>query len=491
MSAAPEMAPSGDDQARGYRAQTLLSFVRLKWFIHLRWIMLACCVGALAIDAVLSRPARRPLQLFVVIVGLTAINIVWVLCTSGLRKRVREGETDRIDGVRGASILANAQIAVDLFALTLLLRYSGGVENPMAMFYLFHVAIAALLLTAREVFVHAFWAILLYTLMAFGELAEFLTPHYPFLPALPDLRLHQQPGFVFCAIFITSTSIFGMLYFMLRIVARVASHERNLAQAICALRESKAAISALQQRKAMFMRTAAHQLKTPLAAIQTQVSLLREGLVPAGEVRTLYDRIVARCREGIGQVTDLLVYARMQDLDADRHAAARTDAVAVVQAVCDRYAPIARQKGVTLKRSAGPAQAGLVRVDAADLADCLANLLDNAIKYTPGGGDVTVSHCVDGGAAVIEVFDSGMGMTEATRAHLFEPYRRGSEAILADIPGSGLGMSIVQAVVEQAKGRVNVESAPGRGTRVRVAFPLVADTPSSAATWAEKGTLGA
>lgn len=482
----PTIALRPGEDERDYRAQTLLSLVRLKWFIHLRWVMIGCGLAALAVDSMFSHPARRPLQVYLVLAGLAGINIIWVTLSHYLHRAARDHASGEPVSIRGASALANAQIAVDLLALTLLLRYSGGVESPMAIFYLFHVAIAAILLRAKDVFLHAFWALALYAGMAYGEFVGWISPHYPFLPALPTSQLHEQPAYVCCAVLITGSGIFGMLYFMLRIVARVSSHERMVARANQALRASQQTLTALQARKAEFMRTAAHQLKSPLAAIQTQACLLSEGLVPVADVRPLCDRIIARCREGIEQVADLLTFARLQDLDADRHRGARTDIIQLMRQVCARFMPIAAHKSIQLQCEAPEAGTLPVRVYATDLTDCVVNLIDNAIKYTPPGGQVTARVHAERQQAVVSIADTGMGMSEDTLAHVFEPYRRGTEAVLADIPGSGLGMSIVQAVVEQCGGHLHVDSTPGSGTTITVTFPLASSVPPEAAGSAEK-----
>lgn len=479
---------------RSFRARTLISFVRLKWFIHLRWVMIAAAFAVVGLERALTG-LSRPQPLFTVLALLLIVNFFWCGLSYRLQRLAHDVAIDAESSYKAATVLANAQIAVDLLLLTAILRYTGGVESPLAIFYLFHMAIAALLLTRPHVYFQAVWALALYAALALGELTGLLTPHYPFLPTLGPGTWYANTGFVFCAVLIVACGILGMLYFVLQIAGRVESHERALARANSALRFSQQKLVELQARKAEFMRTAAHQLKSPLAIVETQVGLLREGLVPANEVRPLYDRILSRCREGILQVTRLLTFARLQELESTRtHATCEShihakDAARILREQCDRQRPVAEEKSIQIRFQEAHCDDVDIEVEPTDFLDCTANLIDNAIKYTPNGGEVnvfirTVHDSNPRGAAstmpddsgsevLVTVSDTGIGMGEETRAHLFEPYRRGVEAIAAQISGSGLGMSIVQAVVERSGGRIDVDSAPGMGSRFTLHFPAV------------------
>jgi signal transduction histidine kinase len=146
---------------------------------------------------------------------------------------------------------------------------------------------------------------------------------------------------------------------------------------------------------------------------------------------------------------------------------------------------VARGLRLTGKVSAGSRH--LAGVDRRDLADCVGNLIDNALKYTPAGGQIAVwiesatdVSDDDQEWTVVHVDDTGMGFDEevlaeanGTGAFIFDAYRRGNNALAAGIPGSGLGLAIVQAVVEQVGGRIDVTSARGRGTHVALTLPAI------------------
>ena len=117
-----------------------------------------------------------------------------------------------------------------------------------------------------------------------------------------------------------------------------------------------------------------------------------------------------------------------------------------------------------------------VQADRVRLRQVLVNLLVNGIKYNRPGGEVTVNGWSDGGRVVLEIRDSGIGLSADQRAHLFEPFNRlGAER--SGIEGTGIGLVIVQRLVTLMQGDIEVESTPGQGSCFRIWLPLTVDTP--------------
>lgn len=492
----PATAPS-----EPYRDGALLSLLKLHWFIRMRWIILLCVFTVLAAERVFIPEQRRPAGLAATLVGLALLNLVWMLVSHRLSKVQTR---DPVAAARGYRIFANAQVACDLFFLTLVLRYTGGIESPMAVFYVFHMAIGSLLLRAANAVLQAGWAVVLYASMGVGELLGWFTPHYALLPVLPATGLYSQAGYVAAAVVALSCGVFGTLYFSLRIVAALDARERRLRAAHEALQQSQAAVQDLQARKSRFMQTAAHQLKSPLAIIQTLAGLIHDRIVTGDAVVATSEKITRRCQDGISAVTELLTLARAQEATPERHTGATAHADQIVRKVFHRYELIAHAKGLATSCTVQPGSSLSVRVHPGDLADCVVNLLDNAVKYTPEGGAVRVrversqlasfqsnpsgngqadAAATEGDWVSISVEDTGAGIDPAelvdpttpengvSTGSIFDAFRRGNNALQAGIPGSGLGLSIVRAIVEQAGGRLEVRSTPGQGSQFTLRFP--------------------
>lgn len=486
--------PSGD-----FRARVLLDLMRARWLILWRWIILLAAIGLIMVDRVLLPGANRPAGVLVCAGLLGLANVVWII----LHRQVPIPDAPATPEPRiltSVVVLTNAQMIVDLLLLTVMLRYTGGVENPLVVVYLFHVVLAAQLLRSLNAFVQGAAALVLYSTVVVGEWAGWLTPHYSFLPAVAGLKLHEDGASVLAAIGALAVAISGCLLSMMRISFHLDAQERTLERTHRDLSLSYQAIQKMQAQRARFTWTAAHQLKSPIAVIQTLAALVRDGVATGEQVRDVSERIIRRCASGIEQVSELLTLARIEQNTPDRHVSAQTHVETILLKLHVRFAEPALAKGITLsapvvhgaptskEEGNAAARAGLevprnvidvprvepslrVAVDDRDLEDCIGNVLDNALKYTAAGGAITVSITPNTRDIEVRVSDTGIGIAEESHAELFEPFRRGQTALKAGVPGSGLGLAIVKEVLDQAGGRVAVQSKVGEGTTVLMTLP--------------------
>src|SRR5262249_24003619 len=129
-----------------------------------------------------------------------------------------------------------------------------------------------------------------------------------------------------------------------------------------------------------------------------------------------------------------------------------------------------RQRKVSLLMDAGADVTVQMTSPAANLV--VANVLDNALKFSPSGGEIRIRVAKEEGAAVVAVSDSGPGVLPDELPRLFERFYRGSPARDSDAPGSGLGLAICRLLLEAQGGDISIGNAPGAGTTVRVRLPL-------------------
>jgi two-component system OmpR family sensor kinase len=246
-------------------------------------------------------------------------------------------------------------------------------------------------------------------------------------------------------------------------VGRLASSfNRMVAQVQAAF----AAREGSEQRLRRFVADAGHELRTPLTSIRGFAELHRQGAVTSpDEVARLLRRIEDEATRMGVLVEDLLALARLdeqrplqlQDVDL---------AVVAADAVHDA-ATLQPQRPVTLEVP-GPL---VVRGDDDRLRQILANLLSNALRHTPPDAAVVVRAHREPGMVVLEVADTGPGMTPETASKVFERFYRADASRSRASGGSGLGLSIVAALVEAHRGRVELDTAPGRGAVFRVLLP--------------------
>lgn len=230
---------------------------------------------------------------------------------------------------------------------------------------------------------------------------------------------------------------------------------------------------AAERLKDEFVSQVSHELRTPLTSVVGYVELLLDDDVSDEAQRRRYLEVVNRnARRLLRLVGDLLLTSQA---DAGRLGITMepADLGALAGGATDAARQRAEQKGVQLELDvAAPTP---VHVDSGRLDQVLDNLIGNAIKFTPTGGSVRVAVRPVGDRAELEVSDTGIGIPMEEQRHLFERFFRSSTATRRSIPGVGLGLSIVKAIVDAHGGDLTVQSEQEKGTTMRVSLPAAAD----------------
>lgn len=221
----------------------------------------------------------------------------------------------------------------------------------------------------------------------------------------------------------------------------------------------------LQQR---FIADASHQLRTPLAGLQTQAELALREQDPEA-VRNALERIRASTVRLSHLIHQLLSLARVEPGSGRDMGLETLDLVSLARDVTAEWvAPaLAKQIDLGFETASGPV---MISGDAVLLREMLSNLVDNAIQYTPSGGEVTVSIMQEKDRALLVVEDNGIGIPPSEREQVFERFHRVSDSHGI---GCGLGLAIVREIVQAHGAEISLDSgATGQGTRVQVSFPL-------------------
>ncbi|PYN74298.1 MAG: hypothetical protein DMD96_30660 [Candidatus Rokuibacteriota bacterium] len=250
--------------------------------------------------------------------------------------------------------------------------------------------------------------------------------------------------------------------------ARLASRQRQFAAELAEkISVARRELEELDRAKSAFVAIASHELRTPLTALQGFSELLALRRLPPEEVSRLAG-VMRRESKRLGRiVSDLLDLSRIErglepalcrvPLAVEPTIAATVDVLRQGTATH----PIAIECEPSLPK---------VAADPDALERVLTNLISNAIKYSPIGSVVRVKARALGGAVAIEVADSGRGIPAEALSRIFEPYYRVPDAVDA-ARGTGIGLTVVKALVEAHGGAVRVDSAPALGTRVTVVLP--------------------
>ena len=256
----------------------------------------------------------------------------------------------------------------------------------------------------------------------------------------------------------------------------IARAELHLARAHAKANVRKAREAAEEAGRARdeFFATLFHELRTPLASLQTWIQLLRSDRLPATNIPAALEALDTSSRSLNGLVQDLLDYSSVirGELRVEPRLAASV--IPIIAPVIQAFQPVAQMKELTLECEPH-GTGGPVRVDALRLQQVVWNLISNAIRHTPSGGRIHVGISTQDSAIEIVVRDTGVGISQEELPHVFGRYWRGKTAS-ADSRGLGLGLAIARRIVELHGGAITAHSAgTGCGAAFSVRFPLSGD----------------
>ena len=184
------------------------------------------------------------------------------------------------------------------------------------------------------------------------------------------------------------------------------------------------------------------------------------------EYETMAANIVEECDQLLGMINTMLDITEIE-AGAGTLSAEKIDLAQVARDACDLFQPVAENNNITMTCDIGPSF--LTYGDKMRLQRMVANLLDNALKYTPFGGRVTVSVEEDDTYVLFSVCDSGIGISEEDLPHIFKRFYRCDQS--RSHAGSGLGLSLAQAIAGAHGGLITATSVPGKGSTFSVSIP--------------------
>lgn len=219
-----------------------------------------------------------------------------------------------------------------------------------------------------------------------------------------------------------------------------------------------------------FIDDASHELRTPLSILKTELDLALARERSPDELRAALRSAAEETDHLVRLAEDLLVLARAHGGHLPVHGAL-SDLRELLQDIAGRHRPRATSAGIAIDVDA---PTGIVCVDPVRLRQAMDDLLDNALRYTPRGGAVSVSGSVDDGTIRLAVTDSGPGFSTDVLSRAFEPFVGDPDGERDGGDGSGLGLAIVRVIAVAHGGAVQAENAPGGGARITITIAELA-----------------
>lgn len=444
----------GEELAHGYTPEEAALIQRVHYFIRFRWIaIIGIIVGTLFANKVIG--IFFPLlPIFIITAVVAFYNLLFSLFARGLAQK---GATSIVPEARKFVLL---QSIFDLIALIVLVHFTGGVENPFIFFSVFPIIIVSVLLPYKTAYRIASFTVLLFFglvgLEYFG-----LIPHVHLEGLLPP-DLYRQERFVLAVLFSLAITLYISTYMASSIAGELRKRQREVASLkdrcitdLKALKEVNKKLMELDRLRTHFLAMASHDLKAPLAAVQSYLQVILGGFV--GEVsekqRQMLERSSLRIEGLLKLINDLLDATRIEEGQIVRDME-RVSLKDVVEDSLENVRSIAEEKGLELSTDL-PEDLPEIMASRRRLVQVLTNLLNNAVQFTPSGGKVAVRAKEMDDYISVEVMDTGIGIPPEDMPRIFEEFYRGKHV---KTKGAGLGLAIAKKIVEAHGGKIWAES---------------------------------
>ncbi len=447
---APAMVlPDEAHEVAALRSQVL-------WFNRLRLVVAASVVWLTALAAHGFAIIPDPWPLYVLGLVIALVDGVYI----AVYRRLRQWPLAR---VRRHVYL---QIAVDLLLLTALLHWSGGVTNPVALFYLFHAFIAALVLSVRAAVIVGISSLVLLAALGFAEFYGWLA-HHPLPLGLYRLDAIEPLGFLLLLFAYGATLIFS-IYFVASVLSRLRDRERQLLRLSrnLATSEKLASVGTLAAG-------VSHEINNPIGVIANKVQILRYRVQDGDDQETLFGELdtIEKHTRRIAKITDgLLTFSRDTPFEMRP-----LDVPGLLREAADLVKVPFRSAGVHLACDPEPLPpAAVIQGSPNHLLQVLINILLNAKDASPAGSTVRLESELRDSELELRVVDRGSGIDEEALAQVFDPFFTTKDVD----KGTGLGLAISHGIIERHAGRIEIDTEPGRGTTFIVVLPLASTSIS-------------
>jgi len=358
------------------------------------------------------------------------------------------------------------QIALDLLSLNIIIYFTGGIETPFILFYIFHMIIGSLILPVKLVrtiagMVMAFlftFALLEYNGIIFHQKIE----------GLLRFKIYDDLVFICAYLFLIGFVLFVSIELTHKIVGDLYQRELQLKKALEELREA-------EKTKQKYVMTIVHELKSPISASVSILDLVLGNFYGAidDKIREKLERVRFRIEDSIESINNILRLSRFKLLNAvDKEI---FDISEMIEKIVENQRPIAERKKIILYSAIQKTE---FYGDKTLLQLSLSNIINNSIKYTKENGLIEIMLEKKEKQLEIEVCDDGIGIPEGEIPKIFSEFYRGSNVKGKEIEGTGTGLSITKQIIEANGGTVELNS-PSRlakegrpGTSFRLVFPI-------------------
>jgi len=424
------------------------------WLIRLRWIGVGGIVTVTYLSSSILNISIESVKLYLMSAIFLIMNGFYFFLLKGhLHKKNQSPLFIRR--------LLNVQILADLLVLTIMLHFSGGIENPFIIYYIFHMIIGSIVLSPKESFMQTTFALFLIGLLSLSEYLG-LIPHYR-LEGFVIQDLYKSEIYLISTGLIFVSTSYLVIYVTCSLAARARRNEEAYKTANIELRNKDSI-------KNEYVLRLTHDIKGHLGAIQGCLSCAANKIhEPGGKsLEEFIDRALNRTNILIKFVRDLLNLTKMK---LDKKFQMKDFSIREsVKNVLENLQVQANESNIEIVTDIDE-RVNDVTGWKVSIEEVIANLVLNAIKYSERNSIVHLSIREFIDHVLVEIKDHGIGIPENEKKEIFNEFTRASNAKKANIRGTGMGLSIVRQIVHNHGGEIWVESQEGTGSTFCFTIP--------------------
>ncbi len=423
---------------------------RISWSIHLRWLavsgyFLATVIAKNVLDLEIPYDV-----IWILLASLAIINLIYYAVLKLVREFTFTGEL----------VFLQIHILVDLIYLTVILHFSGGIENPVFFFNVFHVVISSIIFPGLIPLFVATFVVVLLSLVTFLEFNGII-PHY----CIFQTGIYDNKMLIYLTLIVFTISVYVTTY----ICTTFMHIFRDIKRQIDAQNRK---LTDMDKQKTQFFLFSSHELKSPIIAIKTSIDGFIQNFSEQVDVRglNLLQRASLRSQQMLNIIKEMI------DLSRNRIDLVTAEMENI--AVLDVLRSVIEQERIHAESNHQrmivniPDDAICVRGEEEDFRKVFSNLLINAIRYTSEKGKIEVNAHHDGQNLWISIKDNGIGIPEKDIENVFNEFYRSENAKRLITFGTGLGLSLVRQIIRNYQGEITVQSEVDKGTTFTVRLPL-------------------
>ena len=366
--------------------------------------------------------------------------------------------------------LSLLQIVVDLTILIILVYITGGIESPLKLFLIFHIIIGSLILPGYVIYIITSLTILMMTSISYLEYHAYI-PHFGF-GGLYETPLFDNPQYVLMRLITLGLMMFISAFLTNRIAHQLYSQEKQLMDALDEINKSEV-------RKQKYIMGVVHEIKTPIAATKSLLTLIIDGFVGevAQPIKEKLNRAIIRSTESLGMINNILRISRLRLID--EKISEEVNIYNLVNELLEENKERLNEKSISVIKESIGHRKRKIKGDKFLLQLAISNIISNAIKYSNNNGKIQITIKYMDEFLELSVCDDGIGVKEVELDKIFENYYRVKNIEAEYQEGAGVGLSLVREIVYQHRGEIIATSPSPIGTVERPGTCFIVKLPYS------------